>query len=237
MKTWDEVKKAKLTEAQQADSLEWAKQESARIDASSDPHGYTVNRIFDQARAVFDAWPDKPGDPLPNNPACALQIELMRWQVRNFGAAQAVHLALGIGEEVGELCEALTKPNKEREHLMGDALADITIFGFNLATVLRLDFGELQGIFHEMVVKDTNVQPLFHKLVIASGQLQHAVLKNAQGIRGMDDEHAYRRAAGDALSRVGFHTRRIAILEGFDFWSLVETTAREVMKRDWTVGK
>jgi hypothetical protein len=44
------------------------------------------------------------------------------------GAGQLVHVALGLGEEVGELLEALEAPDGKNTV---DAIADINIYGFN----------------------------------------------------------------------------------------------------------
>lgn len=65
-----------------------------------------------------------------------LQTEVYEWQNRNFPAAEAIHLFLGVVEEVGELAHAILKlkqgirgDNHEAE--AKDAVGDIMIFLMN----------------------------------------------------------------------------------------------------------
>lgn len=68
-----------------------------------------------------------------------------------------------------------------------------------------------------------------------SGELCHAILKNAQGIRGMDDREAFRAAAGDALADICIYAIQCATLLRLDFGTLLHRTAEQVLERDWTV--
>jgi len=76
------------------------------------------------------------------------QKELARWQERNFGNVTSEKLALGMAEEVGELCHYILKRmQKIREAVDGqgvqeqiaDAFADTVIFGINLMSSEDLD--------------------------------------------------------------------------------------------------
>ena len=69
------------------------------------------------------------------------QKELADWQHANFGEVSSETLALGMAEEVGELCHALLKRKQRiREGASGndlrpeiaDAFADCVIYGINI---------------------------------------------------------------------------------------------------------
>lgn len=81
-----------------------------------------------------------------------LQAQLAAWQGRNFGAQQHYEMALGLSEEVGELCHAVLKhlqkirgmedPEKFRV-MAGDAAGDIFVYLCQFLTILRIDAGTL----------------------------------------------------------------------------------------------
>lgn len=66
-----------------------------------------------------------------------------------------------------------------------------------------------------------------------SGELCHAVLKRAQGIRGMDDQGAYLEAVADALADIAIYSMQMATLHRLDYATLLCEVAEKVMKRDW----
>lgn len=70
-----------------------------------------------------------------------------------------------------------------------------------------------------------------------SGELAHAVLKHAQGIRGLGDPDAYREAAGDALADVAIYAIQLATALRLDFGALLLATAERVMERKWRKGE
>jgi len=86
------------------------------------------------------------------------QKELADWQKRNFGEVTSEHLALGIAEEVGELCHFVLKRsqnireahNNDVKAEIADAFADIVIFGINLMTVEGID---AQQVLEETIEK------------------------------------------------------------------------------------
>ena len=103
------------------------------------------------ASNVFESYAHLNDPLLPVNHMSSTQIKLARWQARNFGSATLQDLALGVCEEAGELAHAVLK------HLQGirglkdpqiakikiaDALADVCIYATQIATLLRIDFGE-----------------------------------------------------------------------------------------------
>lgn len=77
--------------------------------------------------------------------------------------------------------------------------------------------------------------PSWHPLLgIAEevGELAHAYLKQAQGIRGTVAEHtaAKQDAVGDILTYLADYCTR----EGFDLQAILETVWAQVQQRDWT---
>ena len=83
-----------------------------------------------------------------NKPFSLMQKELSDWQTRNFGGATTEDMALGMAEEVGELCHMILKrKQKIREGADGsnlkdeiaDAVADTFVFGVQVLTCEGLD--------------------------------------------------------------------------------------------------
>lgn len=126
-----------------------------------------------RAREVFGTYagidaPAKPSDALSgyDNPhwLSDLQVELARWQSRNFGGATTEQAALGVCEEAGEIAHAVLKasqrirgmgdPEAVRE-AVGDGIADCAVYLVQLATLYRLDFGALlEGVAHDVMKRD-----------------------------------------------------------------------------------
>ena len=134
---------------------------------------------YDFARAVFDDYAATDAPILPVNEMSALQVRLYRWQKANFRPSGVEQSVLGVGEELGELTEA--------------------IIG----------------------------------LAACAGRLNHATLKNLQGIRGMRDERAFRERAADAIADMMIFATQVCTTLRIDFGALYHTTATEVMKREW----
>lgn len=65
------------------------------------------------------------------------------------------------------------------------------------------------------------------------GELSHAILKNQQGIRGMDDQAAFKDAAGDAIADTVVYLIQLCTSLRLDFGTLLRETARDVMERNW----
>lgn len=66
-----------------------------------------------------------------------------------------------------------------------------------------------------------------------AGELCHAVLKNAQGIRGMSDPEAFLEAAGDAIADTAIYLMQLSTSLGLDFGTLVHQTIADVTQRSW----
>jgi NTP pyrophosphatase (non-canonical NTP hydrolase) len=63
------------------------------------------------------------------------------------------------------------------------------------------------------------------------GELNHALLKQWQGIRGMREEHEA--AAKDAVADIVIYLADLCNARGWDFGAIVEETWARVSKRDW----
>jgi NTP pyrophosphatase (non-canonical NTP hydrolase) len=93
-----------------------------------------------------------------------LQVELARWQVRNFGVVSHEQQALGVAEEAGELSHAVLKHAQRIRGMddveayrekAGDAIADVVIYAMQMATALRLDFATLvEGTARNVMQRD-----------------------------------------------------------------------------------
>ena len=79
------------------------------------------------------------------------QKELAKWQSRNFGNSDSKDMALGMAEEVGELCHFILKRSQKiREgaedsnfrNEIADAWADTVIFGIQLLNLEGMDAEE-----------------------------------------------------------------------------------------------
>lgn len=106
----------------------------------------------DVARKVFDSYAAIPLDESLDEPMSNLQVELCRWQAKNFGGGILWQQALGVCEEAGELAHAVLKHAQrirgydDREKFVeeaGDAIADCAIYLMQVCTILRLDFETL----------------------------------------------------------------------------------------------
>ncbi len=122
-----------------------------------------------KAREAFNEYAAMDSPDLPENPVQALQVELFRWESREFGGGNITNSVLGANEEVGELAESIimalaskvATANMARAILkrgqgirgfddmekfketMGDAIADNVIFSIQACTKSRLDFWTL----------------------------------------------------------------------------------------------
>jgi NTP pyrophosphatase (non-canonical NTP hydrolase) len=63
------------------------------------------------------------------------------------------------------------------------------------------------------------------------GELNHALLKQWQGIRGTNAEHE--EAAKDAVGDIVVFLADLCSARGWDFGAIVEETWSKVLRRDW----
>lgn len=168
----------------------------------------------------------------------ALIAEHWEWAQENFGAERswrsAMEPALGIGEELGELAEAMyLTPSMPA---IKDAFADVLIYMVDLSNRVNLERAMLPresvlvaGAFPSNEASTKSFLPLAVKQV---GIINHCVLKMAQGIRQEEDHVMNLQTAIYVLTDILFSTAAslgLDILEDclFPVWEKV------VSKRDW----
>lgn len=171
---------------------------------------------YQLARERFEDYAGMDAPQLPADPWAARQVELARWQARNFGTPSDADITLGIVEEIGEWIETSTGSVEEI-----DAIGDVLIYCCQLATSNRLDFRTL--------IEATKARP---DITIHVGRLAHAVLKTHQGIRGFDDRDFSRRRIANALTGIAASFNADCDTRGAFF-----SISAEVLKRDWTANK
>lgn len=112
-----------------------------------------------------------------------LQDEVTAWARHNFGDQDAWQPMLGLIEEVGEFVATRENPPPGFESSptdMEDALADQAIYVLNLCEICGIKFGP------DIVIFQTPDFLTDAQLLGALAAGCHAVLKEAQGIRGYD---------------------------------------------------
>jgi NTP pyrophosphatase (non-canonical NTP hydrolase) len=98
----------------------------------------------------------------------------------------------------------------------------------------RFGLHEVQEQQRDWVLHNFGERPVWMPVVGVAeevGELSHAVLKRAQGIRGTKAEHDA--AIRDALADIIIFCCDVASAEGFDLEAEVVTTWERVRKRDW----
>ena len=175
--------------------------------------------LFAQSRALFEKYAAFDGNTdeirKAGYPLHALQVDLARWQVHNFGCCDAREMALGICEEI--CCEWVTALAIGSESELLDSVGDALIFLAQLLTLNRLSIGPLLKYASEHPIGDPVVQ---------AGKLAHIVLKRAQKIRAAYTDEQYRELLalqGHAIARSFGADARRAFVE----------TATTVLARDW----
>lgn len=177
---------------------------------------------YRDARLRFETFAALDAPHVPSDPWDVPQVLLARWQVRNFGAPNGEHLALGVCEEMGELAAA------ESPDDIDDAVGDVCVYACQLATLHRLAWSEI--CVDWMAVGGVSMR-ISQEAGVAQGLLAHVALKSAQGIRGLNEPEATRFAVFMALTGVTDVLRQID-LDG-DVWSTFKAVAETVMARDW----
>lgn len=123
----------------------------------------------EKSREAFNKYAGIDAPFLPDDPQSSLQVQLCRWQVKNFGASNLFQQLAGVTEEVGELAHAILKHDQKirgfedeekfRE-AAGDAVADAVVYLNQLCTLLRLDFGTLVNCTaQEVMQRDWKAKP------------------------------------------------------------------------------
>jgi len=66
-----------------------------------------------------------------------------------------------------------------------------------------------------------------------AGKISHAILKHDDGIRGMDDELAFRKKLADAIADNTIFAIQLCTMLRLDYGALLQATVEEVIKRNW----
>ena len=93
------------------------------------------------------------------------QQELYEWQKRNFGEHEdnALKFALGMAEEVGEVCHHVLKGTQKirggvngiNKKEVADGVADVLIYGLQLLSHLGMDAEhEIELVIHNILARD-----------------------------------------------------------------------------------
>lgn len=156
------------------------------------------------ARDAYESWAANDiRDPLPADPIDARQIELCRWQRRNFGDQSDERMTLGVIEEMAE-CLSAEEPQEPQESGSErlDALGDACVFAGQLAMGNRL---AIRPILHLAFVLANSFirggEPIDRiKILVSWGVLAQVVLKGAQKVRGLDDQQLYQKQLVGAVA-------------------------------------
>lgn len=167
-----------------------------------------TTEIHTAARARFEEWAGLYAPHVPPDPVDAMQVRLARWeQAQPFWRVSSLPVALGCGEEAGELADAV------RHHEIVDAVGDVAIYACQVATRHRLAFGELLS---------------------ALGRVQHLILKREQRIRiGAESDEVFGEALAAALARM---IAAITDAHGIDARDAFLEVAERVLARNWTAN-
>ncbi len=190
------------------------------------------------ASARFESWCSV-GEDLDDvfDDTDALQIQLQRWQLRNFGLPRDVEIAHGVIEELGETFIA------EDADKALDGLGDTMVYAGQLAISNRLALAPVLALAEHRVRKNAMAHASIGRhAAIAPGLLSHAVLKREQKIRayannGPAERAKFRLAVVDALGWIIAHALLECELghdiELVDLRRVYEIVGCEVMRRDW----
>lgn len=155
-------------------------------------------------------------------PLDRLQVQLAAWEARQpFHEAAVLPVALGVGEECGELADA----NGDDE--VADAIGDLAIYVSQIATRERLAVSVL--------IEDADRRWPRRELLSTLGRFNHLALKRHQKIReGALPDAEYRALLADALAELMAAAR---IFGGASVAECFAATAPTVLARDWSADR
>lgn len=167
------------------------------------------------------------------DPLDALQIRLAFWEARQpLHEASVLPVALGVGEECGELADAKTHAEAT------DAVGDVAIYVCQVATRERLAMSEILAEAGRIVNRALASWPAAHPwrtLMARVGRVHHLALKRHQKIReGTLPDAEYRALLADALAEL------LAVVElaaGVSVAECLADTAPTVLARDWSADR
>lgn len=180
---------------------------------------------YTTARARFESWAALDSPRLPADPIDAMQVRLLRWeQAQPFWRVSSLPVALGCGEEAGELADA------ECHAEIVDAVGDVAIYACQVATRHRLAFGAI-------LASDSDVGHLddeWRELLSALGRVQHLILKREQRIRiGAESDEVFGVALCNAIARL---IGAVTDAHGIDARDAFLRVAENVLARDWNAN-
>jgi hypothetical protein len=169
-----------------------------------DRYKQTALDISVTAQAAFGNWAALDGGQLPADPLDAMQVELCRWQRRNFGDVSPVnkidiHMGMGIVEEFAEEHDAAQLKGDKGKL---DGLGDICVYAGQLLIANRMALRPLM-FFADLMANDwvgdpdANTDPLS-----VAGKFCHVLLKRDQRIRGYDKSEVWVPALVSHLSAI-----------------------------------
>lgn len=163
------------------------------------------------------------------DPLDRLQILLAFWEARQpFWSSSVLPVALGVGEECGELAEA--KSHAEAT----DAVGDIAIYVCQVATRERLAMSEIlaeAGKIVDRALASFDVSNPWRKIMARVGRVAHLALKRHQKIReGALPDAEYRALLADALAELLAAVELAAVVSVAECFAY---TAPAVLARDW----
>jgi len=164
----------------------------------------------------------------------ALQIQLAAWEERQpFWSASVLPVALGIGEECGELADAKTHAEST------DAVGDIAIYVCQVATRERLAMSEILAeagrIADRALATNRGLTHQWRTLMARVGRVAHLALKRHQKIReGALPDAEYRALLADALAEL---LAAVELAAGVSVAECFADTAPTVLARDWSADR
>ena len=164
----------------------------------------------------------------------ALQIQLAAWEERQpFWSASVLPVALGIGEECGELASANGHDD------VVDAIGDIAIYACQVATRERLAMSEILAqagrIADRALATNRGLTHQWRTLTARVGRVAHLALKRHQKIReGALPDAEYRALLADALAELLSAVELAACVSVAECFTY---TAPTVLARDWSADR
>ena len=168
------------------------------------------------------------------DPLDRLQILLAFWEARQpFWSSSVLPVALGVGEECGELADAKTHAEAT------DAVGDIAIYVCQVATRERLAMSEILAeagrIADRAQATNRGLTHQWRTLMARVGRVAHLALKRHQKIReGALPDAEYRALLADALAEL---LAAVELAAGVSVAECFADTAPTVLARDWSADR
>lgn len=168
------------------------------------------------------------------DPLDRLQIRLSFWEARQpFWSAAVLPVALGVGEECGELADAKTHAEAT------DAVGDVAIYVCQVATRERLAMSEILiaagRIVDRALATNRGLTHQWRTLMSRVGHVNHLALKRHQRIReGALPDAEYRALLADALAEL---LAAVDLASGASVAECFADTAPTVLARDWSADR